>query len=89
MLTYADSMQDLLASRSSFLCDTVQLWAFVGDELDGGGGGGNGDRRRRQAAPWETNASDAGVLEPNENRILLEFLGMDKEASRMQDWARR
>ena len=90
MLTYADSAQELLASSSDFFCDSVQLWAFdvMKDDLDGHGSPGR-DRRRRRDVPWETTSSDAGVLEPDENRILLEFLGMDKEASRMQDWARR
>jgi len=90
MLTYADSAQELLASSSDFFCDSVQLWAFdvMEDDLDGRGSPGR-DRRRRRDVPWETTSSDAGVLEPDENRILLEFLGMDKEASRMQDWARR
>lgn len=87
MLTYADSTTELLAPPT-FLCESVQLWALSNpcDFADGG----DGTRRRRRPAPWEDqHSAEASALEPGENKIVLEFLGMDKEASRMQDWARR
>lgn len=68
--TYGDCSS--LASTRSFLVESVQLWELGADDAS--------KTERRQAA-WEGDAEGMSVLEPGQNKLMLEFIGMEREVA--------
>ena len=66
-----------LASAPDFVCEAVQLWSVAGA---GGGHGGSAGGGRRE--PWKDEAK--GCLEPGMNKLMLEFVGMEKEVAMLR-----
>ena len=75
-LTYGDTSS--LASAADFLCESVQLWAVTG--------GVGGSSRTGMCVPWGAQAG-RGVLEPGQNKLMLEFVGMEKEVAMLRRFA--
>ena len=74
-MTYG-SGASALADEADFLCETVQLWRVetpAESEL----------LRRSKRNPWEDD-DDTSALEPGENKLMLEFIGMDKEVAMLR-----
>ena len=65
------------AASRRFLCKNVQLWS-VRAPFDAT----TASRRHRAKAPWEDEPE--GCLEPGENKLMLEFIGMDKEVAMLR-----
>ena len=52
----------------------VQLWAVVVDPTV----------RRRGQSSWDRDAGSRSVLEPGENKLMLEFVGMEREIAMLR-----
>lgn len=77
-MTYGSGASGLSA-EADFLCDTVQLWSVESSATS--------ERvRRSKLNPWQVDADDEepSALEPGENKLLLEFIGIDKEVAMMR-----
>ena len=74
-LTYGDTSR--LASSTDFLCENVQLWAVYASADEA-----RSMRRLDGSAPWEGEVESS--LEPGENKLLLEFVGMDREVAMLR-----
>ena len=62
----------------TFEVSSVQLWALVGEE--------GGSARREQS--WEQREAKAqGVLEPGQDKIMLEFIGIERGAAMQKRFA--
>ncbi len=87
-LTYGD-VRELASAGAHFVCDAVQLWSVdVGGTADGAGGRNElatvGGSRRKKAA-WEEDP--ATVLEPGMNKLMLEFVGIEKEVAMLRRYS--
>ena len=84
-LTYGASAASIFsAADDAFICDTVQLWSVDSPYADHSPRGAA--RRRRPKAPWEQSGGE-GCLEPGENKLMLEFIGMDKELAMLRRYS--
>ena len=65
---------------AEFAVGCVRLWAVTTDA--------DAPRRRVHCAAagsgWPTDDSGASVLEPGPNKLMLEFIGMDREAAMLR-----
>ena len=67
------SLGGALSTSRVFVKD-VQLWAVVVDPTV----------RRRGQSSWDRDAGSRSVLEPGENKLMLEFVGMEREIAMLR-----
>ena len=65
--------------EQSFSVASVQLWSVLPPTTDD-----VSVLRTSKKAPWEEQDDDPGCLEPGENKLMLEFIGMDREIAMLR-----
>ena len=84
-LTYGTAAADLMPGydpeddEQSFSVASVQLWSVLPPTTDD-----LSVLRTSKKAPWEEQDEDPGCLEPGENKLMLEFIGMDREIAMLR-----
>lgn len=75
--TYEDTSR--MASSRDFLVQSVQLWDVAPDEAV--------RSLTSSKAAWTGGAGPASVLTPGPNKLMLEFVGMEKEVAMLRRYS--